>query len=424
MNRVLFLFLVIAAGCHHAAKNDSIAVIQIQDRNGLTETISNPDRLVTYQTVDFLSAQPYKKVLRVYKSEGKNSSIITTYHPNGLIYQYLEAKEMRAQGAFREWFPNGQLRLEATVVGGTADLAPGVQEDWVFDSLSQVWDEQGNLIASIPYEKGMLEGVSTYYYPSGQVERTLTFEKNKLNGLSTEYWPEGALKSKTMCKRGLKEGDSLGYFPDGKPAWVEDFLDGRLRKAAYYNPNGDKVSEIHNGGGFRALFDEEGSMMLTEFRIGLPEGLVQKFSPSGEIQRSYYIKNERKHGEEAEYFAASELETPQEKPTPKLTLNWSDNMVHGGVKTWYNNGQLQSQREYARNKRSGPSLAWYREGSLMFYEEYEDDLLLTGQYYKLQRKDPVSSIINGNGLATLFDETGSLLRKVTYFKGKPVDPED
>lgn len=424
MKRILFLLLAATAGCHHAAKADPISLIQIQDRNGLTETISNPDRLISYQTVDFLSAQPYKKVLRVYKAEGKNRSRITTYHPNGTICQYLEAEEMRAHGAFREWFPNGQLRLEANVVGGTADLSPGVQEDWVFDSLSRVWDEQGNLIASIPYQKGILEGKSIYYYPSGQVERELTYEKNKLNGLASEFWPEGTLKSQTMCKRGVKEGESFGYFVDGKIAWKEDFLDGRLRKATYYTPQGDLVSEVENGGGFRALFDEDGSMTLAEFRIGLPEGLVQKFTSAGEIQRSYFIKNERKQGEEVEYFLPSDLETSQAKPVPKMAVTWNDNMVHGCAKTWYNNGQLQSQREYSRNKRSGPSLAWYRDGSLMLYEEYEEDRILTGQYYKMQKKEPVSSITNGNGLATLFDETGSLLRKVPYFKGKPVDPED
>jgi antitoxin component YwqK of YwqJK toxin-antitoxin module len=165
-------------------------------------------------------------------------------------------------------------------------------------------------------------------------------------------------------------------------------------------------------------------MTLTEFRIGLPEGLVQRFTPKGEIQRSHFIKNERKQGEEVEYFLSSELETSEAKPTPKMMVNWNDNTVHGCAKTWYNNGQLQSQREYSRNKRSGPSLAWYRDGSLMLYEEYEEDKLLTGQYYKLQKKEPVSSIVNGNGLATLFDETGSLLKKVPYLKGKPVDPED
>lgn len=419
----LCLFLLFAAGCHHTAQNESISLIQIQDRNGLTETISNPDRLTSYQTTNFLAAQPYKKVVRIYKQEGKNHSRLTTYHPNGMPSQYLEAQEMRAHGSYREWYPNGQLRLEATVIGGTADLSPGVQEDWVFDSISRVWDEQGHLIAEIPYNKGFLNGKSVYYYPSGQIEKEVDFEKNKLEGLLVEYWPTGVLKSQTECKRGVKEGKSRGYFEDGKIAWVEDYLDDRLRTGSYYTPQGEVVGGIENGGGMQALF-ENGALTLTEFRIGRAEGVVQKFTPSGELYRAFSTKNGKKQGEEVEYFLSSELETPQNKLTPKMSIYWNENMIHGCAKTWYTNGQLQSQREYSRNQRSGPSLAWYRDGSLMIYEEYEEDRLVTGQYYKPQRKDPVSSITHGNGLATLHDETGAFLRKIPYLKGKPVDPED
>ncbi len=424
MNRFFFLLLILAAGCHHTEKNEPLALIQIQDRNGLTETISNPERLPAYEKLDFLSSQPYKKVLRVYKKDGKNRSQITTYHPNGMICQYLEVEEMRAHGAYREWFPNGQIRLEATVLAGTADLVPGAQENWIFDSLSTVWDEQGNVVAKIPYEKGMLQGKSIYYFPSGRIERELLFAKNKLDGEGVEFFAEGGLKSKTQYKKGIQEGESIGFFENGKLAWKETNLDGRVLKGSYYSPQGDCVSEIENGGGFKAVFENNQSMTLIEYRIGVPDGLVQNFTPFAEIKRSYFLKNGKKHGEETEYFLSSELEKPAEKPIPKMTLQWNENMIHGCVKTWYNNRQLQSQREYSRNQRMGPSLAWYREGSLMIYEEYEEDKLLSGQYYKMQKKEPVSSIVHGNGLATLYDEGGSFLRKIPYFKGKPVDPED
>ncbi|MDE3047171.1 MAG: hypothetical protein KGI83_02350, partial [Verrucomicrobiota bacterium] len=175
MKRSLFLLLAVVAGCHYTTHTAPLSLIQIQDRNGLTETISNADRLVHFEEVDFFSSQPYKKVLRVYKGEGKNCSRITTYHPNGLIHQYLEAEEMRARGMFREWFSNGQLKIEATVIGGTADLTAGAQDDWVFDAMSRVWDEQGHLVASIPYEKGSLEGTSIYYFPNERVQREVPY---------------------------------------------------------------------------------------------------------------------------------------------------------------------------------------------------------------------------------------------------------
>jgi len=424
MKRILVLLLAIATGCHHSAPRDTLSLIQIQDRNGLTETISQPDRLVVYNSTDFTSSQPYKKVLRVYKMDGKNHSKLTTYHPNGSIHQYLEAEEMRAHGTYKEWFPSGKLKIEATVIGGTADVSPGAQEDWLFDSTSQVWDEHGNLIAKIPYKKGMLDGTSVYYYPSGQVEREVPFEKNDIEGEAVEYFPDGTLKSKSLFKKGMKEGETLSFFSDGKLASVEDYRDGCILTGTYYSPHGDLVSEIRNGGGFQAIYENK-ALTLIEHRVGQPDGRIQKFTPAGELQKSLFIKNGKRQGEELEFYLSSQLDegVKSDKPLPKLSVTWHENMIHGPVKTWYSNGKLQSQREYSRNHRSGPSLAWYRDGGFMMIEEYEEDRLVSGQYFKMNKAEPVSSIQNGSGLATLYDETGSFLRKITYVKGKVVDLE-
>jgi antitoxin component YwqK of YwqJK toxin-antitoxin module len=72
----------------------------------------------------------------------------------------------------------------------------------------------------------------------------------------------------------------------------------------------------------------------------------------------------------------------------------------------------------------GPSLSWYRDGSLMLLEEYEENQLVKGQYYKKNALDSVSSVINGSGIASLYDENGVFLRKIPYVEGEPVDPED
>ena len=60
----------------------------------------------------------------------------------------------------------------------------------------------------------------------------------------------------------------------------------------------------------------------------------------------------------------------------------------------------------------------------MMYEEYENGRLIKGQYYGVENKQIVSSISGGAGVATIYDESGKLLRKVTYINGKPVQPED
>ena len=89
----LIPFLLLFYGCAShttSSKSDSIVSMQIIDRNGFTETISNKDRLSSFQTTNFLTSQPFQKVLRVYgrNEKGQSTSKITSYHENGGLCQY------------------------------------------------------------------------------------------------------------------------------------------------------------------------------------------------------------------------------------------------------------------------------------------------------------------------------------------------
>jgi len=419
------MLLILLQSCSRDGgdKNTPLVSIQIHDRNGLTETISTPDRLELFEAVDFLAPQPYKKVLRVYRQSGKTSAKITSYHPNGLPYQYLETQDMRAFGVFKEWHQNGQLKIEATVIGGVADITPGAQKDWLFDGLAKVYDDQGRRIAEIPYDKGAMEGKSLYYYPNGQLQKELPYHKNELDGEAIEYLPDGKLKSKTIFQSGLKNGESIGFWSETRPAWKESYHGGLLSEAEYYSKSGSVIAQVKYSQGFQAVFEEEQLSQLIEIRKGKPEGIVKQFTPSGELLSVYNVKLGKKQGEETIYYSSSEREDGTENPLPKLVVPWIDDSISGIVKTWYPNGKLESQRELSRSKKMGPAFAWYRDGGLMYMEEYEEDRLVKGTYYKKNQKDPISSVTNGNGTATLFDEQGIFLRKVSYIKGKPTEPE-
>jgi uncharacterized protein YcfL len=79
----LFLILILTGCASKAAQNtNDMATIQILDRNGFSETISAKERLGKYENTDFLTPQPYQKVVRIYgkSSQGKTTSKITTYH--------------------------------------------------------------------------------------------------------------------------------------------------------------------------------------------------------------------------------------------------------------------------------------------------------------------------------------------------------
>ena len=58
----------------------------------------------------------------------------------------------------------------------------------------------------------------------------------------------------------------------------------------------------------------------------------------------------------------------------------------------------------------------------MLTEEYENDELVRGQYYRKNQLEPVSINHKRQRYATIYDEDGVFLRKVTYMNRKIVDP--
>ncbi len=56
----------------------------------------------------------------------------------------------------------------------------------------------------------------------------------------------------------------------------------------------------------------------------------------------------------------------------------------------------------------------------MLSEEYENDLLVSGTYYKKGDTKPVSRVSDKKGIVSLYDPDGYFLKKIPYEKGIPL----
>lgn len=411
----LLLFLT---SCGHHQTDDQqkpITSMQTIDRNGFSETISAKDRLSSYQNINFQDPQPYKKVLRVYGGKGgKSESIITSYHPNGYLWQELYVKNGRAHGAYREFFENGQLKIESTVIEGIADLGESALASWIFDGTSRVYDEKGNLIASIPYIKGALEGISTYYHPNGAVQKTVPYLKNGMNGTVEEFDSSGVCISKYQYVNDLLDGESIG----GKNGslYKEEWKNGRLLNGSYFDQEGKTLASVENENGVQIVYENGIPIKRANIVNGEISGVIESIDQHGHVILSYTIEKGEKTGEEWEYFPSNNKSTQR---SPKLFLYWQNNTIKES-KTWFPSGQIESQSEWLENQKHGNCLAWYIDGSLMFSEIYEKGKLIEGTYFKKGSKTPISEIKEGEGVATLFTENGRFLRKTNYEHGIPI----
>lgn len=424
MNRILALFFLFLVGCTAGIQSPGsscrLATINIVDRNGVSETISNPERIKQYEQDDFLAPHPYEKVLRIYSrdNQGNIRSLVTSYHENGQIRQYLEVVNTRAFGAYREWHPNGKLSVDSTVIGGEADLTPGAENSFLFEGCSRAWDENGAMLAQIWYSKGLLEGVSTYFYPTGELYQQIPYHQGKIEGTLEIFFQSGEVMQQANYTGGVAHGPATRYWQNGSIAGYEEFEEGLLMHGVYYTQSGEQIAKIVNGNGYRALFARLGNCELQEYQNGVQEGEVQIFGTSGELISVCHLKNGMKHGEEVQYY---DPKLVSNSPQPKLSVNWYEDKIQGFTKTWYPNGTQESQREMSNNLKNGLYTAWYKDGSLMMIEEYEKDRLVKGEYFRKGEKYPVSQVRDQKGLATMFDPEGNFLHKVNYFNGVPVE---
>jgi antitoxin component YwqK of YwqJK toxin-antitoxin module len=393
--------------------------INIIDRNGMTETVNNIERLEQYSQVDFLMPQPFQKVLRIYSrnAQGNIPSLMTSYHPNGTPWKYLEVINSRACGEYKEWYPNGLLRITANVLEGNADIVSGTEKTWIFDGCCQAWDEDGSLEATINYVKGNLEGVSLYFHSNGNIWKLIPYVHNAIHGTVEIFQSDGTGLETTSYCNGRQDGKSIRYWGLDQIAAEEEYCEGLLCTGRYYDLCGECVAEIDNGKGMKAVYGKESIVEFQEYCNGRMEGAVKQLDKHGRVTCLYHVKNGCKHGEEIYYNDASRF---QKTLTPKLSIMWFEGNIQGIVKTWYENGNLESQREISSNKKNGHSTAWYNDGSLMLIEEYEQDQLLRGEYYNKGERYPVSIIEEGKGTATLFNPDGTLIRKIEYKNKKPV----
>lgn len=428
MKKLLYLILVFllhSCGTSYEQYSEkNLAKIQIIDRNGLSETISNEQRVKKYQDRDFLENQPFQQVTRIFSvssQNGKTPSILTSYYPNGQIWKYLESLDNRAFGIYKEWHENGNIKVHAHIIGGIADLSLEAQKSWLFDKKSSVWNEKNEQIACITYKKGYLHGPSIYYTSNGRISKMESYEKGALHGEVKQYNSKEQVDSIITYKNGKKEGISIEYWENGSLKSLEEFIHDKLISGSYYDLKQNKINEVIDGFGTKIVFRGNLIHKTIEYKSGKAEGKVQILNQNGFCIEEYFIQNEMKHGQETQFFLPTELSDIRLSPQPKIQISWKNGVIHGVVKSWYPNGHQESHKEFSNHMKNGTFTCWYLNGSLMLTEEYENDQLVKGVYYKPGQIHPVSQVAHGQGIATIFDQNGVIQKKIPYEKGIPCD---
>lgn len=416
MKSLLTVFLIVSIPL--MGRPDRLTQLVLEDHHGMHESVTTKERLAPYQKINWLQAQPYRKSVRTY-GRGKDNTVrsfVTTYHPNGQPKQYLQVVDGRAMGAYCEWYPSGTLKVSAKVVGGLAEVGESAVEGYLFDGVSEAYDADGNLLARVPYDRGMLQGEAVYYYPNGAIEETISYEGGRRHGATTRYRPDGSMRESLTYAGGLQDGPAIGYAIDGSILYREEYQQGLLCSGTYVEPR----AAVERGRGLRYVALADGNYQLVQYEEGEAQGAVQVFNNRNLLLHCFHIEGNAKHGTETIFYPPGPFAREGDPVVPKLEMQWNQDELQGQIRSWYPSGVLQSRREIAANKRNGLNTAWHEDGSLMLVEEYRDDLLVKGEYYAPESLHPVSSVQGGAGTATVFDGQGHVTNRISYLDGFPI----
>lgn len=411
---VLSLLCLALSSC---ASQYKLATVHLVDTNGFSHTITTPTRLEQFESVDFLSQQPYKKVFRTWKEKVKEGgrSVLTSYYPSGQIMQYLEGRGGKAWGSYREWHENGHLRVHVRVIAGQLDFGQASEDSWIFDGLSEAFDDQGCLEAQIPYVHGSKEGLAKLYHTSGKLWQQMSYKNDALDGEHLGWYEDGQLFFRQQHKSGNLDGKCERYWQDNKLAAQEIYEIGVLVFARYYNCDGQLLGSVDDKEGTRVVFGKNGPVEIQTIHHGLVEGPINFFDDHGHLCHQVHVVGGLKHGVETFYYECKQSQTPQ----PKISMQWKEGLLHGTVRTWYETGQLQTEKQMIQEQIHGPCVAYYPDGSARLIENYEHGLLVHGDYFAPGSAQPVCSVQDGNGRALIYSSHGETEREIQYLEGLP-----
>ena len=257
------------------------------------------------------------------------------------VEQVLES-DMKPLIVQHEYYPNGKVKREASFRDGKRE---GVWRDF---------DEEGNVLSSQTYQKGVLvgqgivdtDGKRRGGYKEFYSDSTLRAEGLFIDGLRSGVWKfyyhNGQLQEEGCYKEGQPDGIWIWYYDNGQKQIEEQFFKG-----------------IPNG--FYKEYDSRGNTIVTgTYFEGMKNG---KWTEQiGDMRTQGEYRNDKQIGEWVSYYN-------NDKMAFRGTFNAG--YPDGEHFFYYQNGRLREIQKYAAGVKHGDWKKYLETGELYFTVTYD-----------------------------------------------------
>lgn len=255
----------------------------------------------------------------------------------------------------RERYPNGKIKL-LREVARTVDL------NYVNHGQFNMWDEDGNVIASGEFHAGQRVGKWTRTYDADEsplfakepfkkfdapFTSEATFKNGKLHGTWTISDSLGRKVSEINFKDGLRDGALVYHFPSGTIAREVDYRNGDMHGMdRTYDEEGNTVSEYK-------YVDGQRHAMKSTFYLG----------SKGKKQEIFYLHPKTEATAKDDWWNATLAAYESAEGTP---------VRHGRYEAWHINGQQSVSGEYRYGKPHGGFTWWHANGQVNIRGSFDD----------------------------------------------------
>jgi antitoxin component YwqK of YwqJK toxin-antitoxin module len=257
------------------------------------------------------------------------------------VEQVVES-DMKPLVVQHEYYPNGKVKREASFRDGKRE---GVWREF---------DEQGNVLNSQTYQKGVLVG-------QGIVDTD-----GKRRGLFKEFYPDNSLRAEGVFVDGLRSGEWKFYYHNGQIQEIGSYKEGQPDGIwTWYYDNGQKQIEEQffkgTPNGSYKEYDSRGNIIVTgTYFYGMKNG---KWTEEiGDMRTQGEYRNDKQIGEWVSYY-------DNDKLAFKGTFNAG--YPDGEHFFYYQNGRLREVQKYAAGVKHGDWKKYLDTGELYFTVTYD-----------------------------------------------------
>jgi antitoxin component YwqK of YwqJK toxin-antitoxin module len=176
-----------------------------------------------------------------------------------------EKPDGRREGLYREWHPNGKLRLEIEY------------RDGEMNGSYTRWHDNGQKETAGAYKNGQRQGLWTEWYRNGHKSREVEYRDGKENGTWVQWHDNGNKELETTFRDGVADGPYTRWYASGQKQAQGEYC------CPATHPRGDVLPRER---GRHIEWYENGRKKLEgEFREGEKEGDWSFWDEAGNLQR-------------------------------------------------------------------------------------------------------------------------------------------